>query len=202
MKTNIYCCGMYRSGSTVIYNILQKLIEHHNLQVQLYKVHQEWNRDRVDPSFSIYSYRDIRDVCISFMQKDKMTFESFKIHNWDIVEFCKKMINYDQLVKHYKKDDAKVLILKYEEDVIGNDVVPLCIKISDFLELPNTTCCDIGKQFSLKVVKKYCDTLKTLDRKSGFWPGHAHDGKSGKYKEILTSTQLLHLYKNTDLKNG
>lgn len=191
----VNCCGMYRSGSTLTYMICQKLIDYNSLNGSLFV--DKRHHTIIPDSNSIYSYRDVRDVIASFIQKYKFSFNDFKIEEKKVFEFIDWIIEFDNKIRI---SSTNKLILRYESFV--DDLPSLINEISMFLNLKP----DFNEKISQEVS---FDKLHALtnnpsfkkDWKTQLWPRHLKDGKIKKYKEILTESQLQQIYQKTKAKN-
>lgn len=136
----VFCCGMYRSASTLQFQITTRIVEEAQVGqrvgwidaqrfaevreahakvdgLKVVKVHQftqpmgkEFEQGN---ALGIYSFRDIRDVYASMMLQQKKTFD--EIWNWhgrNFIEGC--LDNY-----HHWTNQPNVLVSQYD-DVITN----------------------------------------------------------------------------------
>tara|TARA_Y100001938_G_C8063762_1_gene418923 strand:- start:362 stop:1021 length:660 start_codon:yes stop_codon:yes gene_type:complete len=195
-KTMIWCCGNYRSGSTLIYRIIKNLIKETGSEsfYKTTKVHQDWMEKFNEEDLSIYSYRDVRDAMASFCYKDKVNFETFRDHTGagrNVIEFIKWMIDYDDFIKKYEQErPGNVIIFKYEDDIIGKtfQVVESIRKF--LLILDDRHSQSIAEKLSFENAKKISDTLVQHDQSTQLHPNHLKDGKPQKYKEAFSKEQI------------
>jgi hypothetical protein len=195
-KKMVWCCGNYRSGSTLIYRIIKSLLKEagYNSIYSTTKVHQDWMEKFNERDLSVYSYRDMRDVMASFFYRDKVNFETFRDHTGagrNVVEFIKWMIDYDDFIKSYERENpSKVIIFKYEEDIINKNF-NLVESIRDFLLiLDDRHSQGIAEKLSFENSKRISDSLTQHDQSTQLHPNHLKDGKPNKYKEAFTEDQL------------
>jgi hypothetical protein len=130
-----FCCGMYRSASTLQFQIVSQLVKEADIgqqigwidaqrflevrnsyqsdkQLKVVKVHQftdaigkEFTQDN---ALGIYTFRDIRDVYVSMMQQQQKLFDD--IWNWHGREFIQTCLdNYKQWTRL-----PRVLVSQYE----------------------------------------------------------------------------------------
>lgn len=187
----IHICGMRRSGSTLLYNIVHGLRRYHTKGWRIRKMHQTWmNRFRRRPKIndkSIYSYRDVRDVAASYCYKYNMNFDNFQVEGKCIMEFLEWIIEYDKFIKC--RNWKNILYLKYEDSIIG-DIVSTYNKISDFLGVSNDYNTELRNELCIDKQKAFTDNLTSLDKKTNFWPNHIKDGKQNKYRDVFTDEQI------------
>ncbi len=183
----IYSNGMYRSGSTLIYNVLKKIVQDHKLDYKIKKAHEEWLQWVKDSDLSIYTYRDVRDATASMMRKRNLTVENFKSYNnHTLSSFILKLMTHDLKVKDKGNN---ILVLEYNNDILNleNGIK----KIGEFLDI------DIGKGntfyyskiFSLETQKKFVNGLSKHDLNTEYHPGHIGDGKTD-FKKYFNYDQL------------
>lgn len=131
----IFCCGMYRSASTLQFQIVNQLVKDAGIGTQIgwidaqrfcevrhayeqsqhlkvVKVHQftdaiglEFNQNK---AMGVYTFRDIRDVYASMMQQQQKSFDA--IWNWHGCDFIQNCLN------NYKQWTSlpRVLVSQYE----------------------------------------------------------------------------------------
>jgi hypothetical protein len=125
----IYVNGLYRSGTTVSFNICKQLINKRFIVTNVKKCHEKWITYPVcSTDFNIYSYRDLRSITASIMRKRNLTEEEFC--EWSYKQFNVNtfkdwfdfLLDYDHLVFDKAiKEDLKVLSLRYEYDILNID---------------------------------------------------------------------------------
>lgn len=131
----VFCCGMYRSASTLQFQIVSQLVKEADIgqqigwidaqrflevrssyqsdkQLKVVKVHQF--TDAIGKEFTqnnalgVYTFRDIRDVYVSMMQQQQKSFDD--IWNWHGREFIQTCLdNYKQWTNL-----PRVLVSQYE----------------------------------------------------------------------------------------
>lgn len=188
-KNLIYCCGMYRSGTTLIYNILKQAQK----EKMIKKVHQDWLDHKHFEDTSVYSYRDVRDVIASFCYRDKMNFNSFNIHRRNAINFCRWMIEYDYKFKEFSnKNPARTLIFRYESDIVNDNII-LYEKITNFFGI-STFPENLKEKFKFEKIKKHTDSIKKHEPETEFWPNHLNDGSTEKFKKIFSHDEINLFY--------
>ena len=171
----IYVNGMYRSGSTVIYNIVRHIINSGLIEQHIHKCHEDWNPLAVTAhDINIYSSRDVRTATASFIRKKEWTEYNFK-HNAIKVktakEYMKFLVRTDYATKNAMRSTD--VILKYEEDVLTLRLG--VVKILNTLKVTATEVLieQIYAAHNIKKVKEYVDTLTTRsDIRTKFHPNH------------------------------
>ncbi len=209
----VWCCGNYRSGSTLIYRIITNLIKETGSEsfYKTTKVHQDWMEKFNEEDLSVYSYRDVRDVMASFFYRDKVDFNTFRDHTGagrNVIQFMKWMIDYDDFIKKYEQErPGNVIIFKYEDDIIGKtfQVVESIRKF--LLILDDRRSQPIAEKLSFENTKRISDTLIQHDQSTQLHPNHLKDGKPDKYKEAFTEEQLKQINQDEKIcqwltKNG
>lgn len=193
----ILCGGMYRSGSTLQYNLVANLVENkqlgsrvpyrdyqsdpdafisgmdlNQLQYQILKIHElpaaAMPLIREKSAKCLSAYRDIRDVVASWQAKTKVR---FSISSG--LEFARGAIKAFQ--KWEEAGHADCLILKYEDTI--KDVPSACLQIADFLNLAvsQTQVSEICHQCSVETISERLKNLKDYElmRSSGMaWDSH------------------------------
>ena len=212
-KKMVWCCGNYRSGSTLIYRIITNLIKETGSEsfYKTTKVHQDWMEKFNEEDLSVYSYRDVRDVMASFFYRDKVDFNTFRDHTGagrNVIQFMKWMIDYDDFIKKYEQErPGNIIIFKYEDDIIGKNF-QVVESIRNFLLILDDRCSQpIAEKLSFKNSKKISDTLLQHDQQTQLHPNHLKDGKPDKYKEAFTEEQLKQINQDEKIcqwltKNG
>ena len=207
IRQDIVCGGMYRSGTTLVYNMVCDMIENQTQvepvftptgkrfgNIYLHKIHEDTpdyiTRSLVGKIKVIYNYRNILDCLVSMCQKNNLAYKNFNLHGRDPLEFIRWMINLDNQVCASK---GKFLEIRYESQITQIDT--LHIELGNFLGIDPDI--DISK-YEFSKVKEKTDSLNTLDRRSNFWPNHLADGKVGKYMDFLEDSQIKSIYSNTE----
>jgi hypothetical protein len=203
-KKHIICGGMYRSGTTLVYNLIIEIIKKHTGSpgsiiptgtridnFYVHKYHQETpDFLNSEDALVIYSYRNVLDCLVSFFQKYNKQYNNFQLQGRDSIQFIDWMIELDFKML---SSTADYLEISYEKEI--SNVILLCEKLKNFLNLYVEI--DVEK-YLFDNLKRKIDSLRTVDRESNFWPNHLNDGKVGKFKEFLTREQMEQIYKLTD----
>jgi hypothetical protein len=215
----LFCCGMYRSGSTLQYQIAAAIVETggHGRRVEWCPPHQfAMIRDREKPyggirifksheitddirelftagnARGLYIYRDLRDVIASLMIKDGSTFK--KVLRSGII---------DQAIENHDNWTGleEVHVSRYEE--VMQDLVAEIIAISEFLRIPIgrdeavkvAAALEIDKQKSRAAYRKNkvysVIGNKMFDPDTLLHVDHIHDGQPGKWQYTLSTDELL-----------
>lgn len=125
----IYVNGLFRSGTTVCFNICRQLHKQKFISNNIKKCHETWLQYDVKPTdFNIYTYRDLRTITASLMRKRRLDEYSFcqwansQFNTRNFEEWFNFLLDYDQLF--YQKMSEKNLsglFLKYEDDILNID---------------------------------------------------------------------------------
>ena len=229
----IVCCGMIRSGSTLQYQIAKSIVEttgigralgYYKQQdfMNLLKQHADENiwfvvknhwHFTIPAEYSsdkfrfIYCYRDFRDIAISLMKKEQMTFDFF-INAFD----------FNTPLEQYKKwiSEDRIYISRYEKFV--EDIKSEVEGIASFLgiQLTQDKISKIALNHSLENQKKYLHKISetnTLDEKYGYQldgnslmhTNHINSGKVNQWKNELTSFEIEKLQRKVKpylIENG
>lgn len=215
----ILCAGMYRSGSTLQYQITSKLIEKKKLGVRVewkeinslisflgelndnsfkvVKTHEinddliSFIKNNLDNVKIIYIYRDLRDVFLSHLIKNNTTFE--EVYQSGFIDHCINL--YDKWMSL-----SNVYVSKYEDVV--NNIKSEVKSISEFL---NMNCSDnelieIANNYSFKKQKDRItrinkDSIQTygnlkFDPKNLLHHNHLNKGEIGGWRTYFTSSQI------------
>lgn len=215
----LFCGGMYRSGSTLQFQIASEIVENKLIgkriewtkpdrffeikskyknyhKYKVYKSHLltvEIDKEFINNNaLGIYIYRDLRDVAISLMQKNNVSFEQVI-----------KEKTLDRAIEEYTKWTSKknVHVARYE-DVINNLAQEIS-NIATFLKVENMSleqCAILANEFSLEKQQKRIETSinsnNLINQKNNrFCPtsllhtNHIKDGAVGKWKNLLEENQ-------------
>lgn len=183
---NLYCNGMYRSGSTLTFNLCNQLHKDYRDQVpRAHKIHELWHRQVKDKDLLIYSYRDIRVSAASMMRKRGLTVDTFKSYHRDgIVSWLEMLVDYDDSVR---SSSNKKLILRYEKDIL--DIEATVIRVSSFFNITLESCKieEYCAMFNIVKTKTYVDSLKHHDMKTHYHPNHISTDKTH-YQDYFDSS--------------
>ena len=196
--------GIYRSGTTLCYNILSKLVESStgssakNIStgvqigdIKIHKYHEQAPELDMNKFKTIYSYRDILDCLTSFIIKRKTTFEDLEIVGRNSVEFVNWMIDVDKLMQK-KHGYAEIC---YEQCIADTD--SLVENIAAFYNINISESFD-KEQFKIENVKKITDSREKHSVIDQYHPNHVHNGEVGKWKSFLTTEQKGIIFNQTD----
>jgi hypothetical protein len=218
--TWIFCCGMYRSGSTVQYQIAAEIVERSKLgqrvgsivyddfialsekykntdTILVAKAHHCFEEARESLSSGgakgIYSYRDLRDVVVSWSKKNE--FKIAEVLQSDFIDLC--------LDGYYQWTTAPhVLVSRYED--FFTDLTTETAQIAAHLgvKLAPETIRNIAEAFSLENQKTYLNKFDfetqgfvynadiRVDLHSGLHSNHIRSGAAGEWKQELTDTEV------------
>ena len=195
--------GIYRSGTTLCYNILYKLIKESIDEsvnetstgvkigdINVHKFHEQVVDLDLRQHKTIYCYRDVLDCLSSFIIKYDSTFEDYKIHGKSSIEFINWMIDIDN---HMQKRDG-FADLCYEECI--QDVDSLIDNIAAYYQINIPESFD-RDQFKIENVKKITDNRKEHSRIDNFHPKHVHNGEVGRWKSFFTDDQKNIIFNQT-----
>lgn len=211
---------MYRSGSTLLFNILKYLCKEFNLlnssgnKLTTHKVHLDWTNPTIPQKWAfikescepenlvLYSRRDIRDVICSYAVREKVAIEDFRHSGRNYIKFLEWIVANDLLIQKESNDNSNIKILNYENEIQGDErLQSLFDKILLYFEIKNTNKDLNIDKFKFLNTKKICDTLKKLEGTTQYWPNHLGDGAISKYQNILTEKQLNYIEDNKFLKS-
>ena len=205
LMTNDYAVtGIYRSGTTLYYNILFKLLESVTNKkaidistgvqidnIRVHKYHEQCVNLNLQQYKSIYSYRDILDCLSSFIIRDKSTFEDFKIHGHSSIEFVNWMISIDESMQN-RDGYAEIC---YEHSI--NNIEDLIDNIASYYEIDIPESFD-KSQFKIENVKKITDSREKVSRIDNYHPRHVHNGEIGRWKTYFTESQKELIFSKTN----
>jgi len=192
----IVCCGMQRSFSTLLYQIVGELLHwenglgvnyehyHHEIDVSqglhFIKTHDK-ERDILDVEKKyIFSYRDIRDVFASYHSSHQYFGPKIAVVSPAIIQ--KMLENSDYFTRK-----QGTLSFKYE-DFLGKEQ-EIIKAISEFICI-NANIEHIFDKVNFRHQKEICDHLKYPTPLTMHVPYHLSDGRIGKYEEFLTPFEI------------
>ena len=215
----IICCGMMRSASTLQYQIVKEIVESHQAGKAIgvldlgqfdalsekhksysgyivVKTHDYFDQaselNRRQLLYPIFSYRDVRDVVVSLMNKESKRFERV---------FSSQLANY--LLETFGKWTSlnQIHISAYED--IWIDLQAEIQKIADFIQIPLKAGFkdSASKKLGLDQQKRYIkssDFKKTVITSGKFsfstetllHPNHVASGETEQWKEKLAPAQI------------
>jgi hypothetical protein len=215
----IFCCGMIRSGSTVHYQLTKEIIEHKNLGkglgwVEADKFNNLYKENKSNHTFKvvkihkclpqiekmslngealvIHIYRDLRDVIVSILNKDKTTFwKTFR------KDFLDSLMN--ESVKWSGLE--KVFVSKYEDMI--SDMATETKRIAEYLDikLEESLVKKISQKFSIENQKKRIQDfnfeiqgihtgINVHDPNSLLHQNHIFSGKKGQWQDSLSVIEI------------
>ena len=215
----IIVCGMYRSGSTLLFNILKYLCNELDIlnlgakTLTTHKVHLDWTNPTMPQKWAfikescepenlvIYSRRDVRDVICSYIEREKCTLGDFRHAGKDYIKFLEWVVKNDELINKESVRNSNIKILRYENDIKGDENLPFLIdKILLYFKITSPRKNLELEQFKFLTTKNKCDMLDGLEGASQYWPNHLTDGSIGKYNTLLTKEELNSISNNKILK--
>jgi hypothetical protein len=205
----IVICGMPRSGSTLVYNIVKELIGveqdfvyvnddreyldaiskgyklikcHSNIPIIKYRV-------KNNKAIGIFTYRNLLDVAVSFIQKKRNSKEEI------IKKNILRRISYVSLDLARTKNINKI---SYE-----NNIQNLTSLIDKLSKITNCKIDESGKnqllkKFSRNNVNSLKHSVKSpedfmLNKETGFHENHFFDGKMNKYLDTFNQNEIAQL---------
>jgi len=194
-EKNIFSNGVYRSGSTLIYNLLWHILRKKHFTVkEVYKLHYgQWlNKTNLMEDISFCTIRDVRDSAASMLRKTNVHFSELKKKkNVTIDEFILRNIKHGNKIKKHKEEGAEIYFLRYEVDILkpSNAARSICDVFE--VELSDKEANEIDNLFSIESQKKIVDKL--IENKScgttQYWPNHIGDGRTS-YKDYFSYNDL------------
>lgn len=186
----IYVNGLYRSGSTVLYNIVRHLISEGLVKDSVTKQHEHWlTRSVQRDDLHIYSYRDVRASAASFMRKRGWSETKFlhpSVKSKHVKDFMKLLVEVDKkTINRFKEENLNYIVLRYESDIIDIEQAIKKIVKSLNLLLPEELIQILVECHNIKAVSQFVDTLKNKeDKLSMFHPNHVSLEKTN-FKQYL-----------------
>jgi|GEM_PF-1860445 len=212
---DIVVCGMARSGSTLLFNIIKEMVNFHYRKIDPYFIDDSeysnllnheislfikknhrysfslQRRLKKKLTFGFFTHRDIRDVVVSLMQNGRIT----DFNKWSADGRLRKIVN-DALL--YART-GNVMMIEYE-DLLNNklkviDIIADNLKLNLFPEEEQS----IVEKTDLVSTKKLLSAKETdtIDLANHLHKNHISDGKVGKWKEILTKEQIAYINSST-----
>ena len=214
----VFCGGLYRSGSTLQYQIASEIIEGADRGRRLAWKDEKFSAEReaLSSSPSLYSYkthvltpeveeeitsrgakalyiyRDIRDVTVSYMS----------VHGISFSEVLERRFIETAIQRHHEWTGLKGVHVSRYEEVVGN-IADEARDIASYLAISLTPsqCCDIAGKLSLDSQLRRIETVKNAEgftkvRGQSFDPhsllhsNHITDPRQGKWVDSLTSEEL------------
>lgn len=205
---DIVVCGMARSGSTLLFNIIKEMVKFHYQKVDPYFINDREYANLLQNEISLFikknhrftfslkrrfakkltygffTHRDIRDVVVSLMQIGRIT----DFEKWVADGRLRKIVN-DALLYSRNGD---VTMIEYDDlvnnklQVINSIAEKLKLKLSENeIEwiLNKTDIESTKQQLSLKENNE-------IDLTNHLHKNHISDGKIGKWKEVLSKEQI------------
>jgi galactitol-specific phosphotransferase system IIB component len=217
MKANfskVVVCGMYRSGSTLLWNMLKKICSSHSIKADVKKVHLDWTNSKSEKKWAyideymqqddivVYSRRDIRDVIISYSQREKVSVNDFRNAGRDYLRFLEWVVENDNLIEEESLSNHNILVLNYEKNIAGDhNLHSLYEALGRHLGIDTVPDYDVIEEFRFNNVKKISSNLQKMDGQTQYWPNHLKDGKAKKYIEFLSEDQQAEILSNSLLEN-
>lgn len=205
---DVVVCGMARSGSTLLFNIIKEMLIFHYQKVDPYFINDSefgrlleneismfvkknhrytyslHRRLKKNLSYGFFTHRDIRDVVVSLMQKGRIP----DFNRWVADGRLRKIVN-DSLL--YAKT-GKVMMIEYEELI--NNKLAVINNISKKLKL-NLTANEtllIVNHTDMESVKNRLESKENseIDLTNHLHKNHISDGKVGKWRDTLNKEQV------------
>jgi hypothetical protein len=202
----ISCVGMYRSGSTLTFNIVNTIVKNGGLGTYLaypdirhlsskeivvckyHDVDPKWDISKNEhwkKCLNIYTFRDIRDVLSSFCVWYDMGLDNFNFQGNNAAQMIDWLIKLDK-----KWKSSAGLILKYDDyhPYDEKSVLKLTNKIINYIDIhpPKETINEICEKYTFKSCKDVADQLLEGDKTTLLNPRHLADGKIGKWRTFFS----------------
>ncbi len=215
----IFCCGMQRSGSTLQFQITARLVEDAGLGKRVewtkpdrfnrlrrqYAAAAEWKifknhncTEKMEKEFhrqnamGVYSYRDLRDVYVSTMRKNEVTFEQL---------WAAKFL--EQCLRQYQQWTSLPRVLTSKYETMMADLPGEVARIAAHLGIAADAekCRQIADEHAIERQKERIEEsiregrLKHGYAKAYFDPdtnlhtNHIHAGEVGGWKGVLSEEQ-------------
>ena len=208
----IFCGGMYRSGSTLQYNIASEIIERLKIgsREKYYPIHQEYFKNKLSIGYKTFkshilskeieeqiknnnayvllTYRDIRDVMASWQKKNNFIFT--------LEDGLKWASNTIRTLERWENISCKrKLISKYE--IFSGNIKEEVSRISELIgfDIENNIADKIEEIMQVEKFQKRLESLSndqieidnnlSWDKKTLIHLDHFQDGSIGKYKNEL-----------------
>ena len=208
----IFCGGMYRSGSTLQYNIASEILERLSIgsREKYFSIHEAYFKNKLNEDYKTFkshilskeieeqiknhnasvllTYRDIRDVMASWQKKNNLIFTVEEGLKW-------ARTTISTFEKWEKFSCEKKLISKYE--IFCGNIKQEVRRISEFIgvDLDNKISDKITETMQVEKFQKRLQSLSkdqieidnnlSWDKKTLIHLDHFHDGSIGKYKNEL-----------------
>lgn len=222
----IFCCGAKRSGSTLQYNLISKLVEVSNTGIRIeyskpenfpklkeenknengykvFKTHVLTDEIKVEilenKSFAFYSFRDIRDVIVSSISKGWISQENKSIRN--------STLDYLKEYEKWMEVKDQLVLRKYEDffNHIHEEARFIALKLG--IELTEEQLVTIAEELSINNLKEYIgsDNFKKqqsgnqiFDSKTLLHSNHINNGYPRQWKDKLSKKEILIIEKNAN----
>jgi len=216
---SLYACGVWRSGSTFVYNVLNRIKLHYNAGFYNIgiKTHTDWHTYVKNNDISFFTYRDPRNVCASwvrfniinrvFTEKDTGIYKvnvknagpanttTYVFKDVTIDEIMNDIIWMHEKVNEKINQDYRVLVMRYEDEIFKDNK----IAIRNILEFLKSRKITIDESFieqtsrDLNIEKVKNDVMKLhafrRDPRTEFWYNHINDGISD-HKTYFKNNEL------------
>lgn len=215
---------MYRSGSTVAYQIIKAIarlngdpaedvgsIDEERVKsskIYLCKFH-DVPKERfpgVEHYYKdinyIYTYRDIRDVVVSMCQVEMVSPANFPILGHDIPQFINKVLDLDD---YWNKLEVSKIVAQYELfydklevliEQIYKFMYGIGIKSGLRLELNINQIDKMKKDLAIEKQKLFAASLSEEHKDSKLRIGHVHDGQIGKWQRFFSQKEKEEYFSN------
>jgi len=180
-------CGMFRSGTTLMYNVLHYLKNNCNANIEI--IHKKHVTQQSDCNL-IYSHRDIRDVMASMCQLCRSYPQDFDSHQKNFKDFIDFLIEIDG---NNCQHNALILNLKYEVYIYNFDFLLKELNKKIKFDLTDELINKIEKEFNIKKTYDYTKRLLEADPITQYWASHIHDGIIEKWKSLRLSIKMTNL---------
>lgn len=209
---DVVICGMPRSGSTLLFNIIKEMLRLHYTKIDPYFINdKQYNKllkseislvvkknHRYSPllkkrimkglSIGFFTHRDIRDVVVSLKQIGRIP----EFDKWTNRGRLRKIVN-DALLY---AETRKVTMIEYDQllnqkkNVIDQLEKRLGLKLTDEEKEIIIQKTDIDKT---KKMLESRNESEQIDYSNHLHQNHISDGKVGKWKDILTDDEIVRI---------
>jgi hypothetical protein len=218
----IFCCGMKRSGSTLQYQLTARIVEEAGIgqrvdwvpEDRFAELRKEYEHDRSYKVFKchlateeilrlfvenqakgIYCYRDLRDVCASWMTKTSSNFE--QLWRSDLIREC--MAQFEIWTSQ-----KSMLVTRYEQ-MIGNlegEVRRIAMHLG--VEMDEAQCRTIAADYQMDKQRARVGQVSAADSQTVVQHGnqvfdsrellhsnHIHRGDAGYWREYFSDIEIF-----------
>jgi hypothetical protein len=206
---DIIICGIQRSGSTLVYNYTKELIEYKNKNIDTFfsfdiqyknllkneysslikKTHTYTpyisRRIKKKQSIGIFTYRDIRDILVSAIQKGWINSYNDWIRNNGLNQIIFNALLF--------AETPNIIKISYQELIDNPEIVIKTIASNLDLIIDQDEIIRIIDKYSIPSVKNKISQIpanKKLEYSDQFHKNHIYDAKTGKWKDYFSDSDI------------